>query len=95
MNSYAKDVGDHGFETQSNQKGKAFLGHYSAIALFLFILMVVASQFWYTTVLKFFEQVFGIEEGSWISLLLVSIVITVVIYLLITHLFKVPIISLV
>lgn len=50
-------LGEHGADTK--EKGKDFLSKFNNIAFFLFIAMVIVSQFWYQMILQFSRDVVG------------------------------------
>lgn len=73
--------------------GKNFLGHYSTLALFLFISIVIVSEFWFMTFLETFEELIGTRPRYW-QLLLLSIALTFLVYYLAVKIFQIPIASL-
>ena len=83
-------MSEHGAVTHNETQGKHFLGSHHGIALIVFISAVMVSQFWYQTILELSRYMLGVDQLQWWQLLIISIIITIVLYFLIIKIFKIP-----
>ena len=86
---------EHGAATQDKEKGERFLASHPLLTLFLLVLIVVLGQFWYQALFQMAKSITGEEEPSVWLLILFAAVVTLIFFILVQYIFKVPVVDLV
>lgn len=87
--------GEHGEFTKNIEKGKKFLTNYDYVTMLLFILLVILGAFWYDVIRDIFRYIFNVDKLNFYQNIIAALSITVIAYIIVTRVFKVPFAALV
>lgn len=68
---------------------KRYLSSKPGITLLLFIVAVVTAQIWFQAILQISRDVLGRNQLSWWQVLILAITFTIILYVLVIHVFKI------
>lgn len=90
----------HGGQSYTNEKerekqGNRFLNDRPWVAIGLLIVIVVLGQFWYQALLNLIIIFFGEQYAQFLFSLLAAVFFTVLFYILVVYVFKLPVTSII
>jgi len=82
---------DHGVECADHDKAVHFLYSYNTVAFIIIVLAIITSEFWFETFHQILREITGLERPRWFQMLTAAIFFTIVFFLIVYLLFKVPV----
>lgn len=84
---------DHGLAEGDANIAQQYLGKRNVLTLFLFVLVVIVSQFWFTAFNNLVLDITNSDRLKGWQVLIIAIITTAILYFLIFIVYKIPLVS--